>query len=296
MGVRDRRNSNFDEAIAGFDNILAFSKGRRRPSGDTEDDFVDVREIELSRIHVKSNPRKEFKNIDELAATIDAVGLINPITVRLRAEDDDYELVAGERRFRAVKKLRKKSIPAYVKGVSELPNDRRSLVQIVENLQRDDIPDGWHALALLDLKNEAGTTNDELGRAIGKSAGWVKKKIKHAEILNAIAPEGPTSALASLGTSIFLEIQSLPLAKQRAALKKALSGATVSEVRAGAKGQAKPAAKSKFRPGKVKGWKSLSNKEKNRIKGAFEFLEKQNARIAAARETLRQYGVAEPES
>ena len=99
---------------------------------------LNFNEIDVDLIKLNPyQPRTNFnqKDIDDLASSIKELGLIQPITVKF--DDNNYELISGERRLRSFKQLKIKKIPAYVRKV----NDQTSLeMALVENIQRKDFP------------------------------------------------------------------------------------------------------------------------------------------------------------
>ena len=97
-----------------------------------------ITEIPLKDIRPNPNqPRRDFDKsaLDELAASIKEKGVVTPVTVR--EVDSGYELVAGERRWRASKKSRKKTIPAYVIAVKD--DAEMMEMALIENIQREDL-------------------------------------------------------------------------------------------------------------------------------------------------------------
>lgn len=161
----------------------------------------------------KTNPRKEFNKakLEELAKSIKEHGLINPIT--LRPVGKRYELVAGERRWRAGKLAKLTELPAMV---SELDDKAVLEVQVIENLQRDDISPLEEAVGYEGLVKKHGYTPETLAARIGKSASYVHKRVKlttlpakaktmladgslplsHALLLARVHPDLQTAALA----------------------------------------------------------------------------------------------------
>jgi ParB family chromosome partitioning protein len=154
-------------------------------AGETESSSIEVETITIDSIEIVSNPRtdKGFDkdSIDELARAIESVGLLQPITVRKRG--NSYELIAGERRLRAFKKLKRKSIPAIVLDSDALDPEKHALARIIENLQRVDLAPGELALAIQALVEQSQKQAD-IAKELGKSKTWVSRKIKHAELIN----------------------------------------------------------------------------------------------------------------
>ena len=112
-------------------------KTRTKKENDTEKNKDGVRYIKLHDIMPNLNqPRKTFKEdkIEELAASIKEHGIIQPIVVRER--ENGYEIVAGERRWRAARKAELTQVPCLVR---ELSDEQNMLFAIIENMQREDL-------------------------------------------------------------------------------------------------------------------------------------------------------------
>ena len=117
------------------------------------------------------NPRKHFDPaaLEELAASIEARGVIQPIIVRPRSKGR-FELVAGERRWRAAQKARLHEIPALVRDLS----DREVMaLALIENLQREDLNPVEEARAYQRLSDDEGMTQAEIARMVEKSRSHV---------------------------------------------------------------------------------------------------------------------------
>ena len=116
-------------------------------------------------------PRHDFDPValEELAASINENGIVQPITVRKK--DGKFELIAGERRLRAVKLINMRTIPAYVMSVE---NDG-SLLQLalIENIQREDLNPVDVALAYRELVETHGLTHGEIADRVGKDRSTV---------------------------------------------------------------------------------------------------------------------------
>ena len=96
-----------------------------------------IQDLELDKIVPnRYQPRREFSedSIKELAETLDKDGLLQPIVVR--EDGDQYEIIAGERRYRAAKSLGWETIPAIVKNMDD---DQAASLALIENLQREDL-------------------------------------------------------------------------------------------------------------------------------------------------------------
>ena len=127
----------------------------------------NILEVELEKITANPwQPRTNFdkKSLEELVSSISTLGVIQPITVR-KKDSGEYELISGERRFRASQLAGKKSIPAYVR----LANDQEMLeMALVENIQRQDLDAIEIALSYQQLIDEIKLTQEELSKRVGK--------------------------------------------------------------------------------------------------------------------------------
>lgn len=122
-----------------------------------------------------NQPRKYFEPqaMEELKNSIMEYGLIQPVTVRRRS--GEYELVAGERRFRAAQMAGLDEIPAVI---IEADNDKSAILALLENLQREDLSFFEIAESYKSLIREQGLTQTELASKVGKSQASVANKIR----------------------------------------------------------------------------------------------------------------------
>ncbi|MFH1479540.1 MAG: ParB/RepB/Spo0J family partition protein [Candidatus Omnitrophota bacterium] len=118
----------------------------------------------------KYQPRGEFdkKALEDLANSIREKGVIQPVLIR--AKQDEYELIAGERRFRAAQILNLKEIPAIIKDVSDLDSFE---ISIIENVQREDLNPIDQAKAYKRLVDEFSMTQEKIADTIGKDRATV---------------------------------------------------------------------------------------------------------------------------
>ncbi len=122
-----------------------------------------------------NQPRKYFdpEAMEELKNSIAEYGLIQPITVRRK--NGEYELVAGERRFRAAEMAGLKEIPAVIIAAD---NDKSAILALLENLQREDLSFFEVAESYKNLIREQGMTQTELATKVGKSQSAVANKMR----------------------------------------------------------------------------------------------------------------------
>ncbi len=133
--------------------------------------LIDINKIEPN----KSQPRKNFSesSLEELAQSIKQYGVIQPIIVK--KSSGGYELVAGERRWRASKIAGIKEIPAIIKDYDE---DKLFEIALVENLQREDLNPIEEAMGYSKLSDNFGLSQEEISKRVGKSRSAVANSIR----------------------------------------------------------------------------------------------------------------------
>lgn len=158
------------------------------------DEKEQIKEIELSRIRPNPyQPRKQFheEQLEELMASIKEHGVIQPIIVRESL--NSYEIVAGERRWRASKKLGLKTIPVVIKKF----NDQQVMeIALIENLQREDLNPVEIATAYSKLMELFHLTQEELAAKLGKSRPNVANYIRLLQLPEIILTEVTNGALS----------------------------------------------------------------------------------------------------
>jgi ParB family chromosome partitioning protein len=135
-----------------------------------------VREIEVARIRPNPNqPRIHFDEdaLDELARSIGERGVLQPIL--LRPDGDNYQIIAGERRWRAAQRARLHAIPAIVREIDESTTAELALI---ENIQRADLNALEEAEGYKQLIQRHGHTQDDLGRLVHKSRSHVTNLLR----------------------------------------------------------------------------------------------------------------------
>lgn len=132
---------------------------------------LKITEVEPNR----NQPRKNFDEeaLDELAESIKRYGVIQPIIVVKK--EDYYEIVAGERRWRASKKAGLKEIPAIVRESDERKNKE---IALIENVQREDLNAYEKALGIKELMEEYGLTQQEVAEILGKSRSSIANTVR----------------------------------------------------------------------------------------------------------------------
>lgn len=131
-----------------------------------------IGEIEIDRIFANPNqPRRDFNEeaLQELADSISELGVIQPITLR-KMEDETYQIIAGERRFRASQLAGKTSIPAYILNADDEDTMEMALI---ENIQREDLNPLEIALAYQQLIEQHNLSQEQLSKRMGKGRATI---------------------------------------------------------------------------------------------------------------------------
>lgn len=133
--------------------------------------YIDINEIKPN----ENQPRKVFdeEEINELTASIEKLGVITPIT--LRKAEVGYEIVAGERRWRAARRAKLTKVPCIIKDLTEEEN---MVISIVENMQRVDLNPIEEAEALSQLIKKYGYSQEDVSQNVGKSRSYVTNSLR----------------------------------------------------------------------------------------------------------------------
>ena len=175
-------------------------------------------EVELSKIASNPDqPRKTFsdESINELAATIEEFGLLQPIILR-KAEDGNYIIVAGERRWRACQSLAWASMDAIV-----IDGKNADEIAIVENMQRENLKPLEEAEAVETLIKKHDYTQEDAARILGKSRSSITELLGLLRLQEAIRIESRTFDIPK---SILLSISRMDGEGQAAAFEAAKNG------------------------------------------------------------------------
>ena len=136
-----------------------------------------IQELNLADIRPNPfQPRTEFDEeaLSELAASIKAIGIVQPITVRA-VEEGKYEIIAGERRFRASKLAGLSTIPAYIRKTED---DSLLELALIENIQREDLNAIEVAISYQRLIDECNLTQDGLSERVGKKRATIANYLR----------------------------------------------------------------------------------------------------------------------
>lgn len=144
---------------------------------DNKPEQAAINEIEISLIEANPwQPRTDFdqERLEELSASIKNVGIIQPLTLR-RLENGRYQIIAGERRFRASKLAGLTKIPAYVRDAGD---DTMLELALIENIQRSDLNPIEEALSYQRLIDECSLTQEVLADRVGKKRSTVTNYLR----------------------------------------------------------------------------------------------------------------------
>lgn len=154
----------------GLDALISFNESEASGSS-------SISEVDLDKIIPNPDqPRRMFseEGLQELAASIRSIGLIQPVTLR-KLDDDSYQIIAGERRYRASQMAGLHSIPAYIKTADE---DETMEMALIENIQREDLNSIEIALAYQTLIKTLSLTQEQLSERVGKKRATVANYLR----------------------------------------------------------------------------------------------------------------------
>ncbi len=229
----------------GLDALLGDAAGRGAgalAAGGLREIPVDL----VERNPYQPRTRIEERGLEELAASIAARGMVQPVLVRPCADGRRFELIAGERRWRAAQRAGLAVIPALVREASD---EEAAAIALIENVQREDLNPIEEAEALRRLVEEFGLTHQRVAEAVGRSRAAVSNLLRLLEL-------GPEARAALEGGEIEMgharALLGLEGAAQREAVRRVVSGGLsvreterlVRRLRAGGERRTRPAAAS----------------------------------------------------
>ena len=159
------------------ENKKTLNKGLDALLGESNQNQRSVKEVELGKIKPgRFQPRSNFdkEKLEELTASIKKQGVLSPILVR-ELGLNEYEVIAGERRLRASKMAKLKTIPCLI----DQKQDQDALISaLIENLQREDLNPVEEARGLERLKREFGLTEDKVAKSTGKARSTIANSLR----------------------------------------------------------------------------------------------------------------------
>ena len=164
----------------GLDALLS-SAGKRQEGEEAERDLkqVPIEQIRRGKYQPRIHIRPEA--LQELADSIRAQGLVQPVV--LRPVDDGYELIAGERRWRAAQMAGLHEIPAVIR---DIPDQAAAAMALIENIQREDLNAMEEAQAIRRLIEEFGLTHQQAAEAVGRSRTAVSNLLRLLDLEEAV--------------------------------------------------------------------------------------------------------------
>lgn len=210
--VSNFSNKDFNKGIKNI-----FGNDLKKLINDVEENNIlgEILSIDLKKIKENPNqPRKQFndKKLKELALSIEENGLLIPIILRKdESNNDEYFIIAGERRFRVFKLLGKRAIPSIIRNVT---NSKSAEFALIENISREGLNKLEESLAYKNLLEKNNWTHEELARKINKSRSYISNilrinkldsKILEALIINKVS-FGKVKMLINLEKNKQLEI------------------------------------------------------------------------------------------
>ena len=150
----------------------------QKPAASTEDGDEDDRVLYIDINDIRPNtaqPRKDFdgEKLEELASSIKTNGVIQPLIVR--ESSGGYELVAGERRWRASRLAGLRRVPCIIRNFDDKQN---AIVAIIENMQREDLNPIEEALGLKSMTEKYGFTQEQVSASLGRSRTYIANSIR----------------------------------------------------------------------------------------------------------------------
>lgn len=171
------------------------------PTNELDAKMSDLRELSLSSILADPNqPRRMFEQeaLQELADSIKEHGVLQPIIVVKRG--DGYQIVAGERRFRASNLAGLKKIPVLIRSMTD---QNKLEVSLIENLQRRDLNTIETATAYLKLRDQFNLSNEAIGKRVNKSQSAVQNTMRLLKL--------PKTVQEAIASGVLTEGQARPL-------------------------------------------------------------------------------------
>ena len=172
MAVHKKFNSNAKSNALGRGLDALISTETVRTQGSST-----INEVAIDRIEANPNqPRREFDEeaLQELAHSIRQIGIIQPITLR-QTDDNRFQIIAGERRWRASQLAGLKAIPAYIRTIDD---ENVMEMALVGNIQREDLNSIEIALAYEHLLEKSGMTQEKISERVGKSRAAIANYLR----------------------------------------------------------------------------------------------------------------------
>ena len=209
MAARKVKNNVLGRGISALISEAAPVEEPRGAAADIENSvqYIDINDIKPNR----NQPRKKFdaEGLRELAESIKEHGIIQPLIVR--RSDTGYELVAGERRWRAARDAEISKVPCIVR---EFTDEENALIAIIENMQREDLDPVEEAEGLETMMKEYGLTQEEVSRSVGKSRPYITNSLRLLKLPPHIKEKISEGAISAGHARALLAVKSKTLQDQ----------------------------------------------------------------------------------
>lgn len=171
-------NSENKKLGRGLGSLLGSASKKEKFDKNNDNEFKIINVSEIQANH--RQPRKNFKKeeLEELASSIKHQGVLQPIVVR-QIKSNNYEIVAGERRWRAAQMASIHEIPALIKDMSDKDVQE---VALIENVQREDLNAVEEARAYKEILNNNNSNNEKLSQITGKSKSHISNMVRLLEL------------------------------------------------------------------------------------------------------------------
>lgn len=148
------------------------------------DTLIEVPLDELSPGHYQPRREMDVDALDALAQSLRAQGVVQPLVVRRRSDADGYEIIAGERRWRAARMAGLPTVPVVVRSLAD---ESAMAIALIENIQREDLNPLEVSAALKRLVEECGMTHAACAEAVGRSRASVSNLLRLADLNEDVA-------------------------------------------------------------------------------------------------------------
>lgn len=203
MAARTVKNNVLGRGISALISETAPIEEPREKAADSENtvQYIDINDIRPNR----NQPRKNFdsEGIRDLAASIKEHGIIQPLIVR--KSDQGYELVAGERRWRAAREAGLDNVPCILRDFTDEEN---ALIAIIENMQREDLDPIEEAEGLETMMKEYGLNQEEVSRSVGKSRPYITNSLRLLKLPKDIQEQLSKGAISAGHARALLSVKS----------------------------------------------------------------------------------------
>ena len=185
------------------------SSGKKAAASGDEVIYIDINDIKPN----KAQPRKNFEaaKISELADSIKEHGIIQPLIVR--KSGSEYELVAGERRWRAARTAEVKEVPCLIR---DFDDEENALIAIIENMQREDLDPIEEAEGLNEMIRAYGFTQEEVSKSVSKSRPYITNSLRLLKLPEDIRDLVRTGAISTGHARALITVKSKARQKELA--------------------------------------------------------------------------------